>query len=176
MTRRLRRDRGQHHRGSPRRWRVKAQTEIATSPEEFKTHFAGREYDTIGGLLLQKFGRGPKRGDRETIDDLAFEIARPTVGASTRYGHASASGRDRRATAHSAVCRRSDARRSVGRGIRPVPARGSAAVAWHCCRAVRSSSGRPAPASPGLKFGLGFSWTAPQDLRQPGTVGGMQPG
>ena len=66
------------------RWRVKAQTEIADFNEEFGTHFADDEYDTIGGLLLRKFGRVPKRGDRETIDDLSFEILR----ADSRRVHA----------------------------------------------------------------------------------------
>ena len=58
------------------RWRVKAQTEIDDFNAEFGTHFSDDEYDTIGGLLLQRFGRVPKRGDRETIDDLGFEILR----------------------------------------------------------------------------------------------------
>ena len=58
------------------RWRVKAQTEIDDFNSGFGTHFSDDEYDTIGGLLLQRFGRVPKRGDRETIDDLGFEILR----------------------------------------------------------------------------------------------------
>jgi magnesium and cobalt transporter len=58
------------------RWRVKAQTEIGDFNAQFGTHFADDEYDTIGGLLLQRFGRVPKRGDRESVDDLNFEILR----------------------------------------------------------------------------------------------------
>jgi magnesium and cobalt transporter len=61
---------------APGRWRVKAQTEIADFNAEFGTHFSDDEYDTIGGLLLQRFGRVPKRGDREAVKDLNFEILR----------------------------------------------------------------------------------------------------
>ena len=61
---------------APGRWRVKAQTEIADFNAQFGTHFSDDEYDTIGGLLLQRFGRVPKRGDRETVDNLNFEILR----------------------------------------------------------------------------------------------------
>jgi len=66
------------------RWRVKAQTEIPDFNAEFGTAFSDDEYDTIGGLLLQRFGRVPKRGDRETIDGLTFEILR----ADSRRVHA----------------------------------------------------------------------------------------
>ena len=58
------------------RWRVKAQTEIPDFNEQFGTHFPDEEFDTIGGLLLQRFGRVPKRGDRERVDTLDFEILR----------------------------------------------------------------------------------------------------
>ena len=61
---------------SPDRWRVKAQTEITDFNAQFGTSFANDEYDTIGGLLLQRFGRVPKRGDRESVDYLNFEILR----------------------------------------------------------------------------------------------------
>lgn len=61
---------------APGRWRVKAQTEIADFNTQFDTHFADDEYDTIGGLLLQRFGRVPKRGDRESAQNLNFEILR----------------------------------------------------------------------------------------------------
>ena len=58
------------------RWRVKAQTEIDDFNAQFGTRYEDDEYDTIGGLLLQRFGRVPKRGDRVSIDDLNFEIQR----------------------------------------------------------------------------------------------------
>jgi magnesium and cobalt transporter len=66
------------------RWRVKALTEIADFNAEFGTHFSDDEYDTIGGMLLQRFERVPKRGDRVTIDDFSFEILR----ADSRRVHA----------------------------------------------------------------------------------------
>jgi magnesium and cobalt transporter len=61
---------------APDRWRVKAQTEIADFNVQFGTHFRDDEFDTLGGLLLQRFGRVPKRGDTETIGGLRFEILR----------------------------------------------------------------------------------------------------
>jgi magnesium and cobalt transporter len=61
---------------APGRWRVKAQTEIADFNAQFGTQFNDDEYDTIGGLLLQRFGRVPKRGDRESVGTLHFEILR----------------------------------------------------------------------------------------------------
>jgi len=69
---------------APGRWRVKAQTEIPDFNAEFGTAYADDEFDTIGGLLLQRFGRVPKRGDRDTIDGLTFEILR----ADSRRVHA----------------------------------------------------------------------------------------
>jgi len=61
---------------APERWRVKAQTEIDDFNVQFGTHFPDDEFDTLGGLLLQRFGRVPKRGDTETIGALRFEILR----------------------------------------------------------------------------------------------------
>ncbi|MEO8135397.1 MAG: transporter associated domain-containing protein [Betaproteobacteria bacterium] len=61
---------------APDRWRIKAQTEIADFNVQFGTHFRDDEFDTLGGLLLQRFGRVPKRGDAEIIADLRFEILR----------------------------------------------------------------------------------------------------
>ena len=66
------------------RWRVKAQTEIADFNAAFGTHFPDDEFDTIGGMLLQRFERVPKRGDRVAIDELTFEILR----ADSRRVHA----------------------------------------------------------------------------------------
>ena len=66
------------------RWRVKAQTEIPDFNVRFGTRYEDDEYDTIGGLLLQRFGRVPKRGDRVSVDDLNFEIVR----ADSRRVHA----------------------------------------------------------------------------------------
>jgi magnesium and cobalt transporter len=58
------------------RYRVKAQTEIADFNEHFGTDFADDEFDTVGGLVLQAFGRLPKRGETVTIGDFRFRVVR----------------------------------------------------------------------------------------------------
>jgi magnesium and cobalt transporter len=57
-------------------YRVKAQTEIAAFNESFSTRFSDEEYDTVGGLLLSKFGHLPKRGEEIAIDRLKFRVLR----------------------------------------------------------------------------------------------------
>jgi magnesium and cobalt transporter len=57
-------------------YRVKAQTEIAGFNETFGTQFSDEEYDTIGGLLLSRFGRLPKRGEEIVIEPLRFRVLR----------------------------------------------------------------------------------------------------
>jgi magnesium and cobalt transporter len=58
------------------RHRVKAQTEIAGFNAHFGTDFADDEFDTVGGLVLQAFGRLPKRGEVATIGDFRFRVVR----------------------------------------------------------------------------------------------------
>ena len=58
------------------RFRVKAQTEIAAFNAHFGTDFADDEFDTVGGLVLQAFGRLPKRGEVATIGELRFRVVR----------------------------------------------------------------------------------------------------
>ena len=58
------------------RFRVKAQTEIADFNSHFGTDFADDEFDTVGGLVLQAFGRLPKRGETTTIGGLRFRVVR----------------------------------------------------------------------------------------------------
>ncbi len=58
------------------RFRVKAQTEIAGFNEHFGTDFADDEFDTVGGLVLQAFGRLPKRGETTTIGGYRFRVVR----------------------------------------------------------------------------------------------------
>ena len=58
------------------RFRVKAQTEIGDFNEHFGTDFADDEFDTVGGLVLQAFGRLPKRGESTTIGGLRFRVIR----------------------------------------------------------------------------------------------------
>ena len=49
------------------RFRVKAQTEIADFNAHFGTGFPDDEFDTVGGLVVQAFGRVPKRGEAAAI-------------------------------------------------------------------------------------------------------------
>ena len=53
-------------------YRVKAQTEIDDFNATFGTEFSDEEYDTVGGLLLSRFGRLPKRGEEIVLDGLRF--------------------------------------------------------------------------------------------------------
>ena len=58
------------------RHRVKAQTEIGDFNAHFGTDYADDEFDTVGGLVLQAFGRLPKRGELVVIGDLRFRVVR----------------------------------------------------------------------------------------------------
>jgi len=57
-------------------YRVKALTEISDFNESFGTNFSDEEFDTVGGLILNRFGRVPKRGEQISIDNLAFKVLR----------------------------------------------------------------------------------------------------
>jgi magnesium and cobalt transporter len=57
-------------------YRVKALTEIADFNESFGTSFSDEEFDTVGGLVLKRFGRVPKRGEQLTVDQLSFRVLR----------------------------------------------------------------------------------------------------
>ena len=56
----------------PNTFHVKANTTIEDFNEYFATEFSDEEFDTIGGLVLQAFGRLPTRN--ETIDFDGFEF------------------------------------------------------------------------------------------------------
>jgi len=58
------------------RFRVKAQTEIADFNTTLHAGFAHEEFHTVGGLVLQAFGRLPKRGEATTIDNFRFRVVR----------------------------------------------------------------------------------------------------
>jgi magnesium and cobalt transporter len=58
------------------RWRVKAQTDLSDFNQVFKTDFADEEHTTVGGLVISRFGRLPKRGESVTIDGLKFQVLR----------------------------------------------------------------------------------------------------
>ena len=57
-------------------YRVKSQTEIADFNAAFGTSFATEDFDTVGGLLIDRFGRLPKRGEAITIDSLRISVLR----------------------------------------------------------------------------------------------------
>lgn len=57
-------------------YRVKALTELSDFNEFFGTDFDTEESDTIGGLLLKRFGHIPKRGEQISFDALAFKVLR----------------------------------------------------------------------------------------------------
>jgi magnesium and cobalt transporter len=58
------------------RYRVKAVTEIADFNERFGTQFSDEDYDTVGGLVVGRFGRLPKRGETIVIDGFSFQVLR----------------------------------------------------------------------------------------------------
>ena len=58
------------------RYRVKAQTEIEDFNAQFGTAFESEEFATVGGLLLQAFGRLPKRGELTTLGGFRFRVLR----------------------------------------------------------------------------------------------------
>ena len=58
------------------RYRVKGQTEIAAFNEALGAQFSDEEFHTIGGLVLQAFGRLPKRGEATTIGNFRFKVVR----------------------------------------------------------------------------------------------------
>jgi magnesium and cobalt transporter len=65
------------------RHRVKAITEISAVNEAFGTSLPDAEFDTIGGLVTDQFGRVPKRGEAIEMEGLRFEVLR----ADARQAH-----------------------------------------------------------------------------------------
>ena len=57
-------------------WRVKATTEVAKFNTAVGTSFDEESHDTIGGVLLSRFGRMPKRGEQIVVENLNFKILR----------------------------------------------------------------------------------------------------
>ena len=58
------------------RYRVKAVTEIGDFNEHFGSHFSDEDFDTVGGLVVGRFGRLPKRGESIAIDGFTFQVLR----------------------------------------------------------------------------------------------------
>ena len=57
-------------------FRVKALTEIADFNEAVGTQFSDEEFSTIGGLVVNRFGHLPKRGDAINIDNIRVSVVR----------------------------------------------------------------------------------------------------
>jgi magnesium and cobalt transporter len=58
------------------RYRVKAVTEIGDFNNHFNTAFSDEDYDTVGGLVVGRFGRLPKRGEAIVIEGFTFQVLR----------------------------------------------------------------------------------------------------
>ncbi|HEX3063383.1 MAG TPA: transporter associated domain-containing protein [Usitatibacter sp.] len=58
------------------RFRVKAVTEIADFNNYFNSTFSDTDFDTVGGMVVGRFGRLPKRGESITIDGYGFQVLR----------------------------------------------------------------------------------------------------
>jgi magnesium and cobalt transporter len=58
------------------RYRVKAVTEIGDFNEHFGTAFSDEDFDTVGGMVMGRFGRLPKRGESIAIDGFTFQVLR----------------------------------------------------------------------------------------------------
>src|ERR1700716_3366547 len=58
------------------RFRVKAVTEIGDFNNYFNAAFSDEDYDTVGGLVVGRFGRLPKRGESIAIDGFNFQVLR----------------------------------------------------------------------------------------------------
>jgi len=58
------------------RYRVRAIAEIGAFNERFGTRFPNDDFDTVGGLVTEHFGRVPRRGDTAMLDGLRFEVLR----------------------------------------------------------------------------------------------------
>jgi magnesium and cobalt transporter len=57
-------------------FRVKATTEIADFNDAFGTTYSDEDFDTVGGLVISRFGHLPKRGEQIAIDELNFRVLR----------------------------------------------------------------------------------------------------
>ena len=58
------------------RYRVKATTEIADFNAAFGTDFSDADFDTVGGLVIHRLGRLPKRNETVQIDNLRIQVLR----------------------------------------------------------------------------------------------------
>jgi magnesium and cobalt transporter len=59
-----------------RQFAVQALTRVQEFNAYFGTKFSDEEYDTIGGIVMQQFGRLPRRGETVTMDGIEFKVVR----------------------------------------------------------------------------------------------------
>ena len=59
-----------------RQFVVQALTRVQEFNEWFGTRFGEEDYDTIGGLVMQQFGRLPRRGESVTMEGIEFKVLR----------------------------------------------------------------------------------------------------
>jgi magnesium and cobalt transporter len=57
-------------------FRVKAGTEIDDFNQTLGAHFSDDEFDTVGGLVVSRFGHLPKRGESVSFDGFKFTVLR----------------------------------------------------------------------------------------------------
>jgi magnesium and cobalt transporter len=60
----------------PGQYRVKALTEIEDFNAALGCDFETEDFDTVGGLVINRFGRLPKRGEQIRIENLLFKVVR----------------------------------------------------------------------------------------------------
>ncbi|MBC9131082.1 CNNM family magnesium/cobalt transport protein CorC [Frischella sp. Ac48] len=60
---------------APSVYTVKALTAIEDFNDIFSTHFSDEDVDTVGGLVMQQFGRLPVKGEMVSIEDYQFKVA-----------------------------------------------------------------------------------------------------
>lgn len=53
---------------------IKSSTLIREFNEYFNANFSDEEFDTIGGIILQRFGHLPKRGETIKIENFRFKV------------------------------------------------------------------------------------------------------
>jgi magnesium and cobalt transporter len=63
-------------RESPTQYRVRGQTEIADFNAALGTGFPAEDYDTVAGLVIDRFGRLPRRGESVVIEGHRFTVLR----------------------------------------------------------------------------------------------------
>ena len=57
-------------------YRVKGLTEIGDFNAVFGTDYSDDNHDTVGGLVMSRLGRVPKRGEQVSFDNLTFKVLR----------------------------------------------------------------------------------------------------